>query len=177
MPVVSAFTGSQSDEDKLRAVLDALYAISADSASQADTVDSFPVLLNKFWKATAEAIAAGIEHYSGGSGSGRKATTTVAYSASVTPDISTTGTLVVGALTGNLTVNNPTGTPADHQILVICLQQDGTGGRSVTWGANFQFTDAITSADVSTVASKNSTVLWEWYSAKSKWVCHGLVTF
>ena len=173
MPVVSAFTGAQSDEDKLRAVLDALFTISADSTSQAAAVDSFPVLLNKFWKATAEAIAAG----GGGSGSGRKATTTVAYSASVTPDISTTGTLVVGALTGNFTVNNPTGTPADHQILVICLQQDGTGGRSVTWGANFQFTDAITSADVSTVASKNSTVLWEWYSAKSKWVCHGLVTF
>ena len=174
MAVVSAFTGSQSDEDKLRAVLAALYAISADSASQAAVTDQFPVLINKFWKATAEAIAAG---GGGGSGSGRKATTTVAYSASVTPDISTTGTLVVGALTGNLTVNNPTGTPADHQILVICLQQDGTGGRSVTWGANFQFTDAITSADVSTVASKNSTVLWEWYSAKSKWVCHGLVTF
>ena len=173
MPVVSAFTGAQSDEDKLRAVLDALFTISADSTSQAAAVDSFPVLLNKFWKATAEAIAAG----GGGSGSGRKATTTVAYSASVTPDISTTGTLVVGALTGNLTVNNPTGTPADHQILVICLQQDGTGGRSVTWGADFQFPDAITSADISTVASKNSTVLWEWYSAKSKWVCHGLVTF
>jgi len=60
----------------------------------------------------------------------------VAYAASITPDAAL-GHVVVGQLTGNLTINAPTN-PAKHQILAFAFAQDGTGSWAITWDSVFR---------------------------------------
>lgn len=62
-----------------------------------------------------------------------------AYAASLTLDMNAGHTVRVGALTGNITINNPTNF-VDGQELSIETVQDGTGGRSITWGSQFTAT-------------------------------------
>lgn len=61
----------------------------------------------------------------------------ISYSASITPDPFVGATVFVGTLTGNITVNNPsqgvTGT-----VIRFVFTQDGTGGRTITWGAAYK---------------------------------------
>lgn len=65
----------------------------------------------------------------------------VVFAATVTPVIGGDMTVVkVAQLTGNITVANPAGTIADHvgKRLVLMFEQDGTGSRTVTFGAQFK---------------------------------------
>ena len=61
----------------------------------------------------------------------------IAYAASITPSHPTGATVIVGALTGNLTVNAPT-SPIKGGRLTFILVQDATGGRTITWNAVFK---------------------------------------
>jgi hypothetical protein len=61
---------------------------------------------------------------------------TVAYAASITPDQYKGEVVLVGALTGGITVNNPAA-PFAGQRLAFRFLQDATGGRAITWGAAF----------------------------------------
>jgi len=64
--------------------------------------------------------------------------TTVAYAASITPAPTLAAPIVkVGTLTGNLTVN-AVASPATWQSLILILYQDATGGRTVTWHAQYR---------------------------------------
>lgn len=71
----------------------------------------------------------------------------VAYAATVTPDYSQGSYMLLGALTGDVTINNPTNM-AVGQSLRIRILQDGTGGRAVTFGTSgddkIQFTGTLT---------------------------------
>lgn len=58
----------------------------------------------------------------------------VAYSSPLTLDASLGNRFVIGALTGNLTLNPPSN-PSDGQVLSIKIEQDGTGGRTLTFGS------------------------------------------
>ena len=61
----------------------------------------------------------------------------VAYASSITPDPALGEVVVVGTLTNNLTVNNPTvSTPG--RMLEFHYQQDGSGNRTVTYGSHFE---------------------------------------
>lgn len=73
-----------------------------------------------------------------GSGSGASSSLqTVAFAASITPNPALGEIVLVGTLTGNLTVNNPTvNTPGS--MLEFHYQQDGVGGRTVTYGGFFE---------------------------------------
>lgn len=64
----------------------------------------------------------------------------VSYAASVTPTSGWGGNVRVGALTGNITVNNPTGAFDFGDELEFYFVQDGSGGRTITWGAAFRTT-------------------------------------
>lgn len=92
----------------------------------------------------------------------------IAYAAAVTPDLSLGGGVRVGALTGNITINNPTNrflTPAGTSYqtqLEITLQQDATGARTVTWGSDFA--TGMTAIDAG--ASKYSTWVFRWIAGK-----------
>lgn len=110
----------------------------------------------------------------GGSGLGEKPAVTVAYAASITPDIDNYGTFNVGTLTGTLTVNNPTGTPTERQPMTFRFVQDGTG-YAISWGANFAFGTDITSGDIPSTASAKFEVSFRYHVGDSKWRCIGLV--
>ena len=163
-------TATQSRYDKLKACVDYLFTRTAEAETNSTNTDDYPTLLDKFYQATCEAIALG-----GGSGTGEKPVTVVAYSASITPDAGTYGTYEIGALTGNLTLNAPTGTVSDGQKLTFRLTQDATGGRTLTWNAAFQFGVDLTSGMISTVASSVSHVKFEWIASASKWRCIGIL--
>jgi hypothetical protein len=95
--------------------------------------------------------------------------TSVSYGATVTPNADTTDVLNVGALTGDITIAAPTGTPKDGQTLTIRFVQDGTGSRVVTWNAAFAFGTDITAADEPTAASAKWQRIFEWNATDSKW--------
>lgn len=75
----------------------------------------------------------------------------VSYSASLTLDFSAANNFEIGALTGNITINNPSNLTAG-QSGVITLVQDGTGGRTVSWGSYFKFASG-TAPTLTTTAS------------------------
>lgn len=70
----------------------------------------------------------------------------VAYAATVTPNIYAGGNIVIGSLTGNITVANPAAANVGHvgSVMTLTLAQDATGGRTVTFGALYKTTGAIT---------------------------------
>lgn len=57
----------------------------------------------------------------------------------LTPDFSASNSVTATFGAGNLTIANPSNVKAG-QTYQIVLTQDGTGGRTVTWGANYKFT-------------------------------------
>jgi len=62
---------------------------------------------------------------------------TVAFAASYTPDCTNTVTKLIGALTANITINQPSFATAGMHLNFI-FKQDGTGGRTITWNAIFK---------------------------------------
>jgi hypothetical protein len=65
----------------------------------------------------------------------------IAYAATITPDVQGGDYVKVGTLTGNITINNPVmaegGTIPSGARLTLDLTQDGTGSRTVTLGNAF----------------------------------------
>ena len=99
----------------------------------------------------------------------------VAYAASVAPDVDTTATLNVGALTDNLTLANPTGTPTDGMNLRVRFAQDATGGRTVTFGTSYAFGTDVTTALIPSTASAKWEMLFTWHAGDSKWRASAIV--
>ena len=98
-------------------------------------------------------------------------TTLVTYAASITPASDTADVYGCDSLTGNITINAPSGTPTDGQVLVVRLTQDGTGGRTMTWNAAFITTGADT-----TTASTTTTRVFRRHSARAKWIQEAYTT-
>ena len=67
------------------------------------------------------------------------ATQSVAYAATITPDAAVAQTVIVGTLTGGMTVAAPTN-PTLGKKLTFAFTQDATGGRTITWNAIFKKT-------------------------------------
>lgn len=86
----------------------------------------------------------------------------IPYAATITPDPYASGARKIVRLTGNITIANPPvvnrqiGTPLSFLFI-----QDGTGGRTVTWGSDFQVTWTPT-----TTANKRNAVDFVWDGAK-----------
>lgn len=101
----------------------------------------------------------------------------VAYAATVTPNVGSSGQIIVltvGTLTGNITLANPTGTAADGQVLKFRFKQDATGSRTLTWGTNFAFgTDTATST-IPTAANATWIMAFEYDSTSSKFRAVGI---
>jgi len=62
----------------------------------------------------------------------------ISYSASRTPDPTLGRKMLVGPLTGNITINNVAAAnyAIGHELIIMVLQ-DGSGGRTVTWGSEY----------------------------------------
>lgn len=93
-------------------------------------------------------------------------TVTVATAASITPNSDTTDVHAVSALAGNLTINAPTGTPVDGQLLRIRIRDNGTS-RTLTWNA--AYTAINSELWAATLINKSMIWTFMWSVATSKW--------
>lgn len=100
--------------------------------------------------------------------------TAIAYAASITPNSATTDVVNVGTLTGAITINAPTGTPVDGQLLQFRFIQDGTG-RVITWDAAFVWGTDVIAALVPSTANAKFEVLFMWNATSSKWRAMSIV--
>lgn len=83
----------------------------------------------------------------------------------VSPDVNVHGLhLQPAALTANLTVNNPVNMKTGHE-LCIEIQQDGTGGRTITWGTAFRTTGIGTPT-----TTANQRQLYKWRFNGTNWM-------
>jgi hypothetical protein len=99
----------------------------------------------------------------------RTRTNSIAYATTVTPNVDTTDVLNVGALTGSLTLANPTGTPIDGQTLRVRLAQDAAGSRSMSFGSAYAFGTDITTALIPSSSLAKWEMLFGWHTVDSKW--------
>lgn len=76
----------------------------------------------------------------------------IAYAATITPNPYNGGIMKIGALTGNMTINAPTGSHTGMEIIFLFVQ-DATGGRALTWNAAY-----LTTFQPDTRASSRSVV-------------------
>lgn len=83
----------------------------------------------------------------------------IGYAANITPDFNSGTLVVVGALTGAITVNNPSNVPAEGLLVAFSFVQDGTGGRNVSWGTNYVFPTAW--SNTGNTASLKSRILFQ----------------
>lgn len=75
-----------------------------------------------------------------------------AFAASYTPAVNLGSVIAMAALTGNVTVNAPTGGAAGDELLFIWLQ-DGTGTRTITYNAVYKTTGTGAVTAITTGAS------------------------
>lgn len=87
---------------------------------------------------------------------------------SLTPDVSAADFYEYTALAAGLTINNPTGTPVNGEILDFRFRDNGTG-RTLTWGAQFRSMTATLPS--TTVANKTHRIRCEWNATTSTWDC------
>lgn len=99
--------------------------------------------------------------------------TSPAYSSTISISLPTTQDLVVnvGTLTGNVTIANPTGTPFDGQGITLCLSQDSTGGRTMSFGTKYVFGSDITTSMIPTAASSNWEMMFRYHAANATYRC------
>ena len=87
---------------------------------------------------------------------------------SLTPNAATDKEIYINALAGNLTVNNPTGTPNDGQRLIIRIKDNGTA-RTITWGTAYASVGAT--LPTTTVVSKWVYIGLIYNASASQWHC------
>ena len=91
-----------------------------------------------------------------------------ASNTSLTPEIDTYDVFHITALAGAITINNhSTSTPADGEMLLIRLLDNGTA-RAITWG-NAYVAKAGTALPTTTTLSKNMAILFEYNANLVKW--------
>ena len=98
----------------------------------------------------------------------------VASTATLTPDIDTANLYDVTAQAAAITIANPTGTPVNGDIIIIRIKDNGTA-RAITYGANFENISGLDSI-TTTVINKTSIIGAMWNSTTSKWQIVSLST-
>lgn len=90
-----------------------------------------------------------------------------------TPDADTESHIIVptSEMTGNLTINNNTGTPVDGQLLVFTIEQ-GASVRTVTWGTNYVFPGDV-NLELTATVSVIDVFTFMWSANVSRWLLVG----
>lgn len=98
-----------------------------------------------------------------------------AYATSLTLNCDASTEFDIAELTGNITINNPNGTPRNGQKILLNFKQDATGGRTYAFGTNFAFTDDVTNS-LTTTASKYASILFRYTTlgGRNKWVAQAV---
>lgn len=80
------------------------------------------------------------------------------------------GTVFTVTLGGNRTIATPTN-PRDGKRILYRLKQDGTGSRTVTWGAGFRFGSTYPAPTLSTTAGYTDYIEFVYNSTDARWDC------
>ena len=93
-----------------------------------------------------------------------------------TPDADTESHIRVqqAQMTGNCTINNPTGTPVDGQLLTVEIEQHGVTVRSVIWGTNYLFEDG-SDLDLTQTVDRIDKFTFQYSSSVARWLLVGAV--
>jgi hypothetical protein len=75
-------------------------------------------------------------------------------------------------LGGNRTIDNPTNA-TNGRVIILRIQQDVNGNRTVTWGNDYRFRGDLAAANVvlSTTANTIDRVAFEYVQSDAKWDC------
>lgn len=98
---------------------------------------------------------------------------TITYAATITPNAAA-GNHFRCTLTGNVTLNAPTG-GLDGQKITVELIQDVTGGRTLTLGTGFGLGTDITAVTLTTTASKRDYLALIYNATSGNWDVVGVV--
>jgi hypothetical protein len=93
----------------------------------------------------------------------------IPFNTPITPNAALGWFVQVGALTANITVNNPATPIQAGQTLTFAFVQDGTGGRTITWGSAYKV-----SWSPSTTANLRNTITFR-YDGTS-WIQQSVAT-
>jgi len=93
-------------------------------------------------------------------------TTTVASASSITPNLSTSNTYIVTALSQAITINAPTGSPYSRDALIFRIKDNATQ-RAITWNAIYKATMAA--LPTTTTTNKTLYCLFLYNAADTKW--------
>lgn len=96
-----------------------------------------------------------------------------ASAATLTPDISAADQYNYTALAVDLTINAPTGTPVDGNLLIFRLLDNGTS-RNLTWNATF--TAIGVTIPTATIANKTTYVTTIYNANNTRWDVVDVVT-
>jgi hypothetical protein len=98
----------------------------------------------------------------------RQTNQSVSYAATITPDPWEGSVIVVGSLTGNITINNVTSTKLlAGTRMTFHFTQDGVGGHTVTWNA------AYIENHIGASGTANQKAHVEFVYSGSEWLCVG----
>lgn len=95
-------------------------------------------------------------------GSLQHSTQTIAFASTITPNAASGEIVLVGALTGNITVANAT-SPATGQVMTFVFTQDATGGRTVSWGTAYKtaWTPPGVASEIATISFVYDGTNWQ----------------
>lgn len=85
--------------------------------------------------------------------------TSIAYAASIALNLALSNNFEIGALTGNITLTNPTNI-LPGQSGCIRLTQDGTGGRTISFGSAWGAAGGIAGVTLSTAAGSKDVLTY-----------------
>lgn len=97
--------------------------------------------------------------------------TTIASSATPTPNADTDDEYTITALAASALLTNTTGTPTEGQSLLIRIKDNGTA-RALTFDTQYRFSIDL-SAPTTTIINKTLYIAFIWNNIDSKWDCVG----
>lgn len=77
-------------------------------------------------------------------------------------------------VTGNVTINNPSGTPVDGQILTVEIEQHGVTVRSVIWGGNYIF-EGGSDLDLTQTVDRIDKFTFQYSGSVARWLLVGAI--
>lgn len=79
------------------------------------------------------------------------------------------GNVFAVVLAGNRTLANPTSPVGDGQKILIIVKQDATGGRTLSFGSQFEFSALLPAPVLSTAPGKSDYLGFAWSATATQW--------
>ena len=97
-------------------------------------------------------------------------TTSTATATAITPNVNSEEIYALTALATAVTINNPSGTAANGQKLILSIKDNGVA-RTITWGAAYRFSPSLTAPTLTNGQSFTLYLGFMYNSTAAKWDC------